>query len=769
MKQVLLSLLMALLLNPAELAAQPAFNADSAYANLQHLAVTIGPRPMGSRAEREALDWVARQFRRFGADTAYIMPIPNFRRHGRAVNTQSGVAVGVFRGKTDSTIVIGGHLDSSGPDIPGANDDGSGTACVVELARVWSQRDRHYTLLFAAFGGEEQGLIGSSHFVEHYDSLQNIILMLQIDMAGSDEAITPFFEVRTHQAPAWLLRDAYAADRELGYNSLVYPTHFFSINNALGGAGSDHQPFLAKNIPALDFTAGINTSPIHTPRDRIDFIQPQMLERSGRIVDAMLQKYQSDGVPAERKGHYMLWQIAGLLLFLPNWLLWAIIFSGLLMAIIAFLFSRKRRLSTDEAPRVRFSGLKVLLLWIGVVMFSQFGEAVMQGLAGYRHPWMTHIEAYFVYAILWAVTGVWLGLVVSRHWRFGAEPHYYFKRPLMFYLLFTLLFSIQGPRLAVYPGTALLLISLAYFAARPALSIPLALLSLAPMARLLFSETFPFYMHNLATGSYRIDSFKMALLQSALIVVFLTFWFWPIPYTLIWVRLKHSLVERWLQQFRKPTTGVALLAMLIIGAAVLYRLPAYNDQWRPVLRVLATYDIPSSRSRLHVRSDEYLRGVTLQADTLTRTYTHRQNAHQIDLPFTANWLQVMPDSAGFTLAGDTLKFHWRITTHKPWLRVDVALSADSAFQVLHADPIYAKQNRMLRFVWEYEPPDTLDVRGTLLVPAPIHHLRRKVEAVYLDQPMPIRIDTPLHDVQSRTQVTLFDTLQLNRALNQTGE
>ena len=120
----------------------PCFNADSVYSTIHHLSVTIGPRPMGSLNERRALKWAAGQFQRFGADTAYVMTFNRVDEERSSVNTRSGTAVGVFKGKTDSTIVVGGHIDSDAWDIPGANDNASGTACAMELARIWSQRDR---------------------------------------------------------------------------------------------------------------------------------------------------------------------------------------------------------------------------------------------------------------------------------------------------------------------------------------------------------------------------------------------------------------------------------------------------------------------------------------------------------------------------------------------------------------------------------------------------------------------------------------------------
>ncbi len=87
---------------------------------------------MGSPAEQRALAFAASKFKDYGCDTSYILPMTV----AGGINTKSGIAVGIARGRTGRIIVIGGHIDSAGPDIPGANDDGSGAACVMELARV---------------------------------------------------------------------------------------------------------------------------------------------------------------------------------------------------------------------------------------------------------------------------------------------------------------------------------------------------------------------------------------------------------------------------------------------------------------------------------------------------------------------------------------------------------------------------------------------------------------------------------------------------------
>ncbi|HEX9972148.1 MAG TPA: M28 family metallopeptidase, partial [bacterium] len=361
------------------------FNADSAYAYIEHLSVTIGPRPMGSQNERIALDWAAEKFNSFGADSAYVMKFTKTE----SVNTNSGVVVGIFRGETDSTIVIGGHIDSAGREIPGANDNASGTASTIELARIWSQRERHYTMIFAAFGGEEQGLYGSDHFVKNYPDINKVVLMFSLDMAGSDDNIVTIFETDSVQAPKWLVKDAFAIDKALGINRLQYQTHFSAINN-LGekGAGSDHQPFLEKGIPAICFTNGINNSPIHTLQDRIDFIDKSMLDKYGQFADSLIKKYQTQRIPtsASKQNSYVLWQPFWKLIFIPHWLIVVLNIVALAFGIFAFIYSRNHRLRIEKPQRIRFSGLKLFSFIIVIAIFSQMGEALLQFIKSLRYP-----------------------------------------------------------------------------------------------------------------------------------------------------------------------------------------------------------------------------------------------------------------------------------------------------------------------------------------------------------------------------------------------
>jgi Zn-dependent M28 family amino/carboxypeptidase len=115
--------------------------------------------------------------------------------------------------------LLGAHIDSAGPEIPGANDDVSGVAALIELARVYSQRPHYSTLVFVAFGGEESGLVGSRHFVEHY-ALDNVELMLQLDMTSNDSPLMIWVDTKEHQTPGWLVSASIDAFHSLGYHNI---------------------------------------------------------------------------------------------------------------------------------------------------------------------------------------------------------------------------------------------------------------------------------------------------------------------------------------------------------------------------------------------------------------------------------------------------------------------------------------------------------------------------------------------------------------------
>ena len=183
-------------------------------------------------------------------------------------------------GKTDEDeyVIVGAHydhlgrgnVDSLAPSQigqihPGADDNASGTAGVLELARLFAPRQGQLQrgILFASFAGEELGLLGSAHWVKEPTlPLDKCVAMLNMDMIGRIKDKKVFIGgVGTGSTFKPLLEQAGSkSDLKLEYS-------------ASGFAASDHTSFVTKKIPVLFFFSGLH-SDYHKPSDTWDKINP---------------------------------------------------------------------------------------------------------------------------------------------------------------------------------------------------------------------------------------------------------------------------------------------------------------------------------------------------------------------------------------------------------------------------------------------------------------------------------------------------------------
>jgi hypothetical protein len=152
-----------------------------------------------------ARNWVLGKFQQFalrsgGRLTAYVDTItlqPDGRRINQATNLGNTMAILKGTDTADHRIfLISGHIDSRVTDVmnanavePGANDDGSGVAAVVECARIMSRRQFGATIIFVAVSGEEQSLLGSGYLARQAKQRGwNIEAMLNNDIMGSNNS-----------------------------------------------------------------------------------------------------------------------------------------------------------------------------------------------------------------------------------------------------------------------------------------------------------------------------------------------------------------------------------------------------------------------------------------------------------------------------------------------------------------------------------------------------------------------------------------------------
>jgi putative aminopeptidase FrvX len=143
----------------------------------------VGPRPAGSAAERQAAAYLAREL----ADFGYIVAVQRGIKLGNAGQSTAkvfGLAPGAGR---KPRIVVGAHYDTVSPAVQGANDNASGVAVVLELARLLVRQPLPYAIQIVFFGAEERSpggdsLVGSRYFARR--SAGSAVAMVNVDMVG---------------------------------------------------------------------------------------------------------------------------------------------------------------------------------------------------------------------------------------------------------------------------------------------------------------------------------------------------------------------------------------------------------------------------------------------------------------------------------------------------------------------------------------------------------------------------------------------------------
>ena len=175
-------------------------------------------------------------------------------------------------------VVIGGHYDSVAAG-PGANDNASGTGVVVELARVMKPVAAAKQLCFVAFGSEELGLWGSRRYVEALAPAEKtaVVAMINLDMVGVGETWR-LFGSDSLSDPA--LASAHAAGAVVDG---------FSGEGRGSGGGSDHASFIQAGVPAV-FIHRQNDPNYHTPEDKPEFTNPDLLETAGKIAVELVNR-----------------------------------------------------------------------------------------------------------------------------------------------------------------------------------------------------------------------------------------------------------------------------------------------------------------------------------------------------------------------------------------------------------------------------------------------------------------------------------------------
>lgn len=275
----------------------PAFDGARAMEHVEAV-VGFGPRPVGSDALERTREYIVEQVESHGLEV---------RRDGFTAQTPEGpidmanliVEIPAAEGAPEGpVIIISGHYDSAGGEFTrgfefvGANDAGSSTGVLIEMARVLAGSPPPLPVWLVFFDGEEavvrwegtDNTYGSRYMAQKLRDegrVDDFGAMILVDMVGdADLGLT-----RELNSTPWLLQMVWETADELGHGQ-----HFLESGQFIM---DDHLPFQEIGIPVIDlidFDYGPSHRYWHAPFDTLDKLAPESLEVVGEVVLATLPK-----------------------------------------------------------------------------------------------------------------------------------------------------------------------------------------------------------------------------------------------------------------------------------------------------------------------------------------------------------------------------------------------------------------------------------------------------------------------------------------------
>ncbi|WP_420388439.1 M28 family peptidase [Roseivirga sp.] len=261
-------------------------------------------RAIGTDGEILAARYIADQFKAIGLEPkgsdkyfqVFRVNKPT-NPHEQAVIGSSGEGisgrnvVGYIDNGVPYTIAIGAHYDHLGygnegslyrgePTIHnGADDNASGTAALIQLARILKEKKSNYNYLFIAFSGEENGLWGSNYYSKNSTvSTDSINYMINMDMVGRLKKENTLAINGVGTSPVW--NDILD---KINYDSLKL------VTSESGVGPSDHTSFYLQDIPVLHFFTGQHED-YHRPSDDADKINYSGMIKVIRYIERLIDR-----------------------------------------------------------------------------------------------------------------------------------------------------------------------------------------------------------------------------------------------------------------------------------------------------------------------------------------------------------------------------------------------------------------------------------------------------------------------------------------------
>jgi glutaminyl-peptide cyclotransferase len=262
------------------------FSGASAFKYTQ-AAVAMGPRPSGSAANRQLQAYIRTQLHTWKCE---VIEDPFIGKTPKGDVPMTNI-IAKFPGKSGHAIAVTGHFDTKlfpGRKFVGANDGGSSTGLLLELARNLAVTQHADDIYVVFFDGEEavgdwseiDSVYGSRHLAYKWKgdgTLAQLKALINVDMIG-DKSLGVLIEENSTVSLRKLVWDT-ASD-------LGYKAYFLQDAEKVD---DDHMPFLKLGVPSLDII-DFDYDPWHKDSDTMDKLSPKSLEIIGTVVLASVQR-----------------------------------------------------------------------------------------------------------------------------------------------------------------------------------------------------------------------------------------------------------------------------------------------------------------------------------------------------------------------------------------------------------------------------------------------------------------------------------------------
>jgi len=275
------------------------FDGEQATADLRTIVTDYPQRVAGTDPDNRMALWVVQQFKQAGLETH----IDGFAAtiNGKDVALQNIWALS--RGDSAGTILVIANRDTAPMATQGANDNASGVAALLELARSFTVTAHDHSIIFVCTSGDAYGALGARRFAEDHeiDDLYGVIALREVATRDPVGLGLDGWSPAPMVAPPWLWLLAPPAARVNANMEALLPTVPAQVLRLAVPTSSGSQgPFVARGVPGITVSAAGDVAPPQS--DTLDNTSPETLTKVGSTVQAMIMAIDDTTSPGARSG-----------------------------------------------------------------------------------------------------------------------------------------------------------------------------------------------------------------------------------------------------------------------------------------------------------------------------------------------------------------------------------------------------------------------------------------------------------------------------------